>query len=631
MGNLLSYLSSQPKFLLSLIGIGLLVRFRKKKSVIHPQRKKLDGKVNVGVDMLFFKRMVKWIRVLIPSLFSPEMFYMLLVTGSLIGRTTCDLWVLSNGTAIENAIINRNFGEFAKEISYYCMMMFPIALVNGTLKYGLEEVSLQFRTRMTKYLMNKYVSGFTYYQVSNLDNRISNVDQLLTQDVEKFSDGFSEFYSNVSKPMVDIVIYSRKLRGNVGASAPIQMILYLITSGIALTYFRRPTARLIVKQQQLEGEFRFLNSRLITHSEEIAFYGGSQREDGISDNSLTQLVRHIEKSNYFNFLIGFCDTLITKYLATAVGFFVISKPFFDFGNETFNQMSYSELLQTYYKSGRMLFNLSLAMGRLITAGRGLTRLAGFTERVTQLDYVLNELNKQRYQRTLVDGRVGQVEGSGKVVHQDGLIKFENVPIITPNGDVLIESLDIVVPSGRNVIVTGPNGCGKSSLFRVLAGLWPLFGGVLTKPQDKELFYVPQSPYLSTGNFRDQIIYPDTEGDMRRKGVKISDLFKILQDVQLENLLTHRSWESTEDWLDVLSGGEKQRVAMARLFYHKPQFAILDECTSAVSIEIEGFLYSHSRELGITLFTVSHREEILKKYHDYVFKFDGEGGYSFYEC
>ena len=87
----------------------------------------------------------------------------------------------------------------------------------------------------------------------------------------------------------------------------------------------------------------------------------------------------------------------------------------------------------------------------------------------------------------------------------------------------------------------------------------------------------------------------------------------------------KGFDSVNDWNDVLSGGEKQRLAMARLFYHRPLFAILDECTSSMSMDVEADLYLKAKELGITLFTVSHRSSLFK-YHEYMLKFDGRGNY-----
>ncbi|CAI8010127.1 ATP-binding cassette sub-family D member 3 [Geodia barretti] len=189
-------------------------------------------------------------------------------------------------------------------------------------------------------------------------------------------------------------------------------------------------------------------------------------------------------------------------------------------------------------------------------------------------------------------------------------------------------MDFEVKGGMNVLVCGPNGCGKSSLFRVLGELWPLFGGKLVKPHRSKLFYVPQRPYMTLGTLRDQVTYPDSVDDQARRGVTDQALEDFLAKVQLSYLLEREGgWDSVQDWMDVLSGGEKQRMAMARLFYHEPQFAILDECTSAVSVDVEGFIYSHCRERGITLFTVSHRKS-LWTHHEYVLQFDGRGAYEF---
>uniref|UniRef100_A0A8C0HIG6 ATP binding cassette subfamily D member 3 n=1 Tax=Chelonoidis abingdonii TaxID=106734 RepID=A0A8C0HIG6_CHEAB len=477
------------------------------------------------VDKVFVARICRILKIMVPRTFCKETGYLILIAVMLIVRTYCDIWMIQNGTVIESAIIGRSRKDFKKYLFNFIAAMPAISLVNNFLKYGLNELKLCFRVRLTKYLYEEYLQAYTYYKMGNLDNRIANPDQLLTQDVEKFCNSVVDLYSNLSKPFLDIVLYIFKLTNAIGAQGPATMMAYLIVSGFFLTRLRRPIGKMTIAEQKYEGEYRFVNSRLITNS--------------------------------------------------------------------------------------------------------------FTARITELMQVLKDLNRGRYQRTMVSQHekgktqtIPLIPGTGEIINTDNLIKFDHVPLATPNGDILIRDLNFEVRSGANVLICGPNGCGKSSLFRVLGELWPLFGGCLTKPERGKLFYVPQRPYMTLGTLRDQVIYPDTVEDQRKKGISDQVLKEYLDNVQLGQILEREGgWDSVQDWMDVLSGGEKQRMAMARLFYHKPQFAILDECTSAVSVDVEGYIYSHCRKVGITLFTVSHRKS-LWKHHDFYLHMDGRGNYEF---
>lgn len=606
-------------------------------------------KERVAVDARFVRRIRVLLKIIIPGPLSPEAGYLGLVAGMLVARTYSDIWHINNGTSIERAIISRDREGFVRYLTQFLMSMPPIAIVNNLLKYGLYELAIRFRARLTKHLMQQYMQGFTYYKVSNMDNRIQNVDQLLTTDIEKFSQSVADLYSNLSKPILDIGLYAYYLASQIGGMGPVKMIGYLVGSGVFLTWMRRPVGRQTVTEQALEGEYRFVNSRLIQFAEEIAFYGGNAFEEATVRDTWRRLERQLRWSQQFRASIGIIDTVVAKYLAMAVGYWVVSTPFLNLEEPRFLEATREEMMEDYYRSGRMLLKMAEAIGRLVLAGRELTRLAGFTARVTELRKVLSEVSAGKYQelvlRDIVSGKVlggpGFVEGdsapgatpplklnSGRILELDRTIKFEKVPVVTPTGDVLVRELSFEVKSGHNVLVAGPNGCGKSSLFRILGELWPMYGGTISKPAQSKLFYVPQKPYLALGTLRDQIIYPSTHAEVKRKGISDARIQDYLVQVQLGYLSDRDGgFDAVQDWADVLSGGEKQRVAMARLFFHRPQFAILDECTSAVSVDVEGFMYANARDLGITLFTVSHRKS-LWKFHEYVLAFDGRGGYKF---
>lgn len=137
-------------------------------------------------------------------------------------------------------------------------------------------------------------------------------------------------------------------------------------------------------------------------------------------------------------------------------------------------------------------------------------------------------------------------------------------------DVLVDKMNLKIEKGQNLLITGPNGCGKSSLFRILGELWPIFDGKIHKPSINQLFYIPQRPYLPWGTLRDQIIYPHSKAKMVTRNfndAKLADLLKILG---LEYIIQQEGgWNEVKDWNNILAGGDKQKIAMVRLFYHKP--------------------------------------------------------------
>lgn len=222
-------------------------------------------------------------------------------------------------------------------------------------------------------------------------------------------------------------------------------------------------------------------------------------------------------------------------------------------------------------------------------------------------------------------------------------------------------LNFNVKGGSNVLVMGEPGCGKSTLIRILNGIWPFFNGIIGKPMNdpKQMFYLPQKPYLFFGKLVDQIKYPDSEEEVDEKLISKKnqthttntlrrandniEMLRLLKMVGVRSLLGvnlesekfedwfgqytnsggvdlvrtnedeiyRKLFESKFHWLDILSPGEQQLISFARLFFHKPKFAILDEATSYLSESCEEKLYKMCIDFNITLLSIGHRSSLIK--------------------
>ncbi|KXS19306.1 hypothetical protein M427DRAFT_473823 [Gonapodya prolifera JEL478] len=594
-----------------------------------------------NIDAEFFARLRKIFRILIPGVATREFLIFSLYSFFLVFRTYLSVYVAKLDGRIVSALVRMKGREFLLGIFYWMVVAVPATYTNSMLTYLQNKLAIAFRTRLTDYLHGLYLGDLAFYKVSNLDDRIQNADQLITEDVNKFCHSVSELYANIAKPLLDTTIYNVQLARSVGGEGLFGVSIVVHLSAWFLRVVTPPFGKMVAEEQRLEGEFRFTHTRLMENAEEIALYSGDQKERSILEARYGNLVKHMNQTFITRIWHSMLEDFIIKYFWGAAGLVICAIPVFvegapvpagiarkvvqeigdgDVGNRT----------ESFVTNRRLLLSSADAFGRIMYSYREMMELAGYTSRVAELVDAMEDIRAGKFRKTLsATADKALLTHRGRVLPSED-IRFEDVPIVSPNGNVLVRSLSFNTKPGMHLLIVGPNGSGKSSLFRILGGLWTVYGGSVFKPPSSEIFYIPQRPYLSLGTFRDQIIYPHTKKEMAERGITDNDLVSILSTLQFASVVDREGgWDAENDWSQTLSGGDKQRIAMARLFYHKPRFAILDECTSAVSLEVERILYTRAVELGITLLTVSHRPS-LWKYHSWILQYDGQGGYVFCE-
>jgi ATP-binding cassette subfamily D (ALD) long-chain fatty acid import protein len=359
-------------------------------------------------------------RIVVPSWKSGTVGILALHTFFLVMRTYLTVVVARIDGRLVKDLVNGNGKSFMKTLGVFMAMALPATYTNSMIRYLQSKLALSLRTKLTDHVHKLYMSENTYYKAINLDNRIDGADQLITTDVNRFCTAFANLYSNLGKPVLDLIIFNYQLSRTIGLAGMWGLALNYVVTASILRAATPPFGKLAAQEAKLEGDFRTAHSRLITNAEEIGFYNGEELEKSFLNRTYSKLVKHINSIYRIRIAYNMFEDFVLKYSWSAVGLLMASIPVFfpdaagarTKREEALLETQPIELIdgvdlppldgktgsrtQNFITNKRLMVSLADAGGRIIYSYKELSELAGYTYRVYNMLRVLDDLKHNRF-------------------------------------------------------------------------------------------------------------------------------------------------------------------------------------------------------------------------------------------
>ena len=499
-----------------------------------------------------------------------------------------------------DAIQNKNASEFWRQLYEVWIPLVAVLIASGMIEYVLVSVfKIRWREWATLRLVGRWLDNGTHYRLQFNNGAVDNPDQRIQEDVRKYIETTYSLTIGMISQISSLVSFSVILWGLSsalsipGTDTKVPGLLFWMALAYAVlgTFIAHRIGRSLIplnfKQEQYEANFRFSLARLREYSEPVALLRGEASEGASLAGRFQSVIR-----NFFaivgveKWLTGFQQFFGSS---SSVIPFVIVAPFYFVGQATLGV-----LYQTANAFSRVEGALSFFINRYTTIAEYravVDRLSGFDN---SIDAALDLRKSSKIERKPVD-------------RAD--IHIPALSLALPSGKVIAGIRDVTFRKGERALLVGPSGSGKSTLFRAIAGIWPFGEGVIEQPAGKSVMLLPQRPYIPIGTLKGAISYPALEGAHGD-----ADILRALDAVHLPALKDRLGEEA--NWSQILSGGEQQRLAVARALLAKPEWLFLDEATAALDEPLEEAIYKAIREVlpETTIVSIGHRSSLIDN-HD----------------